>query len=451
MQDANTEYTKGQGNEIQSEQGESGDMDELQCKVEPYKGNENYIFVSYSHKDKAQVFPIIEQMTRDGYRVWYDEGIDPGTEWPEFIAEHLSGCLICIAFISVNSLESQYCRNEIGYAISEKKIVVPVHIEQVKLERGMKMQLSSREAIYKYKYTVPSEKKFYERLYSTDRIAECGSPDAVKAPAVRNTDRSASSDSVAQETFFTKLASVLKPAAKGENSVSSRSGGRNAAAGERYSTLTEALKAASKRGIITLKTEKKKQYIIFGSYDMEIWNDEKKKAVGDGIKEPLEWEILDYSAEKQSVFVVCRNVITCRQYNDKRTDITWEQCTLRRWLNKDFYEVAFRVSERELIIPTVISNPDNAQYGTKGGNDTEDRIFLLSLDEVNRYFSSSSERVRRNASGARWWWWVRSPGDSSYYAADVFVNGGVADGGFGVIFDDGGVCPAFWINLNPEI
>ena len=53
------------------------------CSVKPYEGQEAYIFISYCHKDRASVFPIIEQMARDGYRVWYDEGIDPGSEWPE--------------------------------------------------------------------------------------------------------------------------------------------------------------------------------------------------------------------------------------------------------------------------------------------------------------------------------------------------------------------------------
>ena len=48
------------------------------CATKPYEGQDKYIFVSYCHKDRAYVFPVIEQLTKDGYRVWYDEGIDPG-------------------------------------------------------------------------------------------------------------------------------------------------------------------------------------------------------------------------------------------------------------------------------------------------------------------------------------------------------------------------------------
>lgn len=58
------------------------------CSVRPYEGDENYIFISYCHKDKAKVFPIIEQLAKDGFRVWYDEGIAPGEDWPEVIAAH---------------------------------------------------------------------------------------------------------------------------------------------------------------------------------------------------------------------------------------------------------------------------------------------------------------------------------------------------------------------------
>ena len=72
--------------------------------IKPYEGKKDYIFISYSHRDKEQVYPIIEQLQRDGYRVWYDEGIHPGSEWPEIIAEHLNDSAICFAFVTQNYL-----------------------------------------------------------------------------------------------------------------------------------------------------------------------------------------------------------------------------------------------------------------------------------------------------------------------------------------------------------
>ena len=68
-----------------------------------YEGREPYIFVSYAHKDSDKVVKIIEKLVEEGYRVWYDDGIAPGSEWPENIAQHLDGCAVFMAFISNNS------------------------------------------------------------------------------------------------------------------------------------------------------------------------------------------------------------------------------------------------------------------------------------------------------------------------------------------------------------
>lgn len=133
------------------------------CSAKPYEGNENYIFVSYCHKDKKFIFPIIERLVHDGYRVWYDEGIDPGSEWPEIIARHLNGCATCIAFISDNSLNSHNCRREINFALLKKKPFISIVIEPVEMSLGMEMQLSATQSIFKY--TLPSEEEFFQKLY----------------------------------------------------------------------------------------------------------------------------------------------------------------------------------------------------------------------------------------------------------------------------------------------
>lgn len=146
------------------------------CAVKPYEGSENYIFVSYCHKDKKYVFPIIEQLARDGYRVWYDEGIDPGSEWPEIIARHLNGCATCIAFISENSLNSHNCRREINFALLKKKAFISVVLEPVKMSLGMEMQLSATQSIFKY--TLSDDKEFFSKLYDAKCLAACyGKPD----------------------------------------------------------------------------------------------------------------------------------------------------------------------------------------------------------------------------------------------------------------------------------
>ena len=145
------------------------------CAAKPYEGQDKYIFVSYCHKDRAYVFPVIEQLTKDGYRVWYDEGIDPGSEWPEIIAKHLNGSAICIAFITANSLNSHNCRREINFALLKKKYFISVILEPVQMSLGMEMQLSSSQSIFKY--TLSSEKEFFSKLYAAKELENCkGSP-----------------------------------------------------------------------------------------------------------------------------------------------------------------------------------------------------------------------------------------------------------------------------------
>lgn len=120
------------------------------------------IFISYSHRDSDRVHPLIERMISDGFEVWYDEGIDPGTEWDENIAMHLKQCSGIIAFLSDNYLASDNCRDELNYARDLGKERLLVYLESVELPAGMAMRLNRIQAIHKYKYK--SEDAFYSEL-----------------------------------------------------------------------------------------------------------------------------------------------------------------------------------------------------------------------------------------------------------------------------------------------
>ena len=124
----------------------------MRSNIEPYEGNEKYIFISYSHKDSEKVFRILEILKGNGFRFWYDEGIEPGSEWPEQVAEHLYRSAVCIAFISPNSMDSPNCRREINYAISRNKNFLTVILEPTELSPGMEMQLSTYQSVLAYKY-----------------------------------------------------------------------------------------------------------------------------------------------------------------------------------------------------------------------------------------------------------------------------------------------------------
>ena len=142
----------------------------MKCYSVPYEGNQEYIFFSYCHDDAPLVYPIIERLSIEGFRVWYDNGIHPGDDWPEVIATHLSRAKVCVAAISKASAESHNCRNEVSFAIANNKPFVSVLIEDFPMPLGMQLQLSSSNYIKKNDY---SQEKFYQKLLSAPTIADC--------------------------------------------------------------------------------------------------------------------------------------------------------------------------------------------------------------------------------------------------------------------------------------
>ena len=137
----------------------------------PYIVEEPYIFVSYAHKDSEVVMRAIALLQQSGFRVWYDEGIDPGSEWPDTIEKYLERCSYLIGFISANSLASQNCTCELYTAYDEHKRILAVYLEDVQLEGGLKMQLSSRQSIHWYKYE--SENAFFKKLLTASGLNDC--------------------------------------------------------------------------------------------------------------------------------------------------------------------------------------------------------------------------------------------------------------------------------------
>jgi hypothetical protein len=174
------------------------------------------------------------------------------------------------------------------------------------------------------------------------------------------------------------------------------------------------------------------------------------------------WRVLDVQGDK--ALIITENVVEQRAYHNKFTDVTWEMCDLRKYLQGEFLE-RFDEFDKTRIIITYNKNADNVWYKTKGTIDTPDEIFLLSIEEVDYYFGNSGdylnesrvdnyyisneyddERVAKNNEGEAHHWWLRSPGDHKNVAADVYSYGAVRVRGDRVS-NDYGVRPALWLNL----
>ncbi|MCR5843631.1 MAG: toll/interleukin-1 receptor domain-containing protein, partial [Oscillospiraceae bacterium] len=139
-----------------------------QPKMDTYEGSENYIFISYAHRDAEKVWPILDALNDRGYRVWYDDGIDAGSEWPAYIEDHLNRCAAVVSFISPNAVASANCRREITYALSQNKPFVYVMLEETELAQGMSLQLSGQYCINR---GALSEEKFLKKLCGSDALA----------------------------------------------------------------------------------------------------------------------------------------------------------------------------------------------------------------------------------------------------------------------------------------
>lgn len=228
-------------------------------------------------------------------------------------------------------------------------------------------------------------------------------------------------------------------------------------------------------------------HVSFGNYEQD----------GDtqNGKEPVEWIVLD--ANEDGALLISKYVLACRPYNNDYKNVTWETCSLRKWLNGDFYDSAFSETEKNFIKPSALLNDNNQLWQTKGGNNTDDNVFCLSVSEIQKYYKFSNwygkdqmgycqdllaeytSYAMEERSGALWtytfsksfrdeaksWdhgkglaytdnvigrsvsaWWLRSPGENNYEACYV---GGHGDAGASidreVNNDDFGVRPAMWV------
>ena len=241
---------------------------------------------------------------------------------------------------------------------------------------------------------------------------------------------------------------------------------------------------------------KLKGTITFGRYPQES-----------DTPEPIEWRVLDMNDNGQ-ILIISEKVLDAKPYNTTNLYITWENSTIRSWLNgydasynkvgidftsDNFIDTAFTAEEKSIIVASNVPAHPNPNHTTTPGNATTDKIFLLSIVEANDYFTSNEDRlvdatryavqkgamVRGSDHGVNEYgvlnrmskgkctdthcyaiWWLRSPGEEpsklksagrkSNHAAKVDL-GFVSETGFLVHSDEGGVRPALWVNTESTI
>lgn len=190
-----------------------------------------------------------------------------------------------------------------------------------------------------------------------------------------------------------------------------------------------------------LKNANVGDYITFGNYTYRDYYYNNKIE-----KRNMEWCVIEKKGEK--LLLLSKYIIEDRTYN-RENFVIWAECTLRKWLNKKFVKKAFTKKERAMLITTEVENKNNEYYGTYGGKNTKDKVFLLSIDEVNNYFYSDDKRkIATYTNGEAGMWWLRSPGCSLAYAADVHDEGDVNEQGDAATSNSIGVRPAIWVDIS---
>lgn len=195
-------------------------------------------------------------------------------------------------------------------------------------------------------------------------------------------------------------------------------------------------------------------YITFGAYEQD-----NNKENG---KELIDWLVLDKQDGK--LLVISKYALDKKAYTDRITskvgwNTSWEICSLRRWLNNDFINSTFSSAERAMI-PTVLVASDQYQdQGVNLSNGTQDRVFLLSLEELNQYFASNEARICQATDYASanngsdrdnndCEWWLRSfIMKTRFDAITVEKNGAIHESGKHITYNYA-VRPVIWIDLN---
>lgn len=261
--------------------------------------------------------------------------------------------------------------------------------------------------------------------------------------------------------FIFVLNAVIIPNSKYNDAVALMDAGKVDEAYSVFDELGDYKDSEAKVGAIRLTKTKESlkncnigDYIKFGAYEQD-----NKHSNG---KEDVEWLVL--AKEGNKVLVVSKYALDCQRYNTSYTKVTWESCSLRKWLNDTFINNAFSAEEQAMIPTVTVSADRNPDYRTYPGSATQDKVFLLSIPEVSKYFDSDDARkcgATKYAKVQGAWtsdsdsaggratcrWWLRSPGVDQGRAARVFSGGNVGVGGHEVSYADEAVRPALWITL----
>ncbi len=399
-----------------------------------YNGKEPYLFISYAHKDTAKVLPIIEKLQQKGFRIWYDAGIEAGTEWPEYIASHLRDSHAVIAFISEAAIQSPHCRQEITYAGAKHKEVLAIYLDNAVLPAGLELQLGNNQSMFYHRAS--SFDGFINSLITAELLRPCcARPDLL--PKAGRSSYTAPPKARKKSALpkilgigILVVALIIGAVALGKHfdigsMLPSQENSYLKAmslidAGEYYEAYTILLDLGdyqdSKVQLNTIREKaliqnigaaKAGNTVVWGSYEQD--NDTSNGS------EPIEWIILH--SNNGLTLLVSKCGLDCQPFHADRREIPWKKCDLRAWLNDEFFYEAFSSAEQAYLLETTNVTPCS--------EDTRDKVFLLSEEEAELYESLlpamqvTPYAIHQGVESHEPLFWLRAPMNSfGYYHTD---------------------------------
>lgn len=154
-------------------------------RPDAYKGKEPFIFISYKHDDKqmkeGELYRFVSRLQQDGYRVWYDQGIEPGTHFDEEIALRVEECKIFLCFLSEEYFKSNWCSTEFDNAFELNKIIVPIFLQSdISVSRGKAFKMRPLHQIYKK--SSEGLLDLVQEIYRTKGIELCCGKSSISEP-----------------------------------------------------------------------------------------------------------------------------------------------------------------------------------------------------------------------------------------------------------------------------
>lgn len=453
----------------------------MEQRVKAYNGTGPYAFVSYSHNESGIVYPIIEQLVNMGYNIWYDQGIPLIADYGGELYRQIKDCTVFVLFASKASAESKDVKKEIIHAISFQKNIVQVAIDKnVKYPDEVAYHLPPTLQ-YLSMDTEPSE--FYEKL--TETLAECRDDKVIdhgidesgakistlKARIHHKISKLKSAFSgsfLAVATLVALLAILMSAVAIVVSTINNANSNNDdddskitqSSQHDNPPVVTPEVETGGTAEVETddtpetiaperIETPRVGSYVTFGSYEQD--------GNHSNGQEPIEWLVLDVLNDG-SALLISEYALDCVPYNENNSSVTWETCTLRDWLNNEFFNSAFSPDEQQRIQERTLSNSNNGYYGTGGGKGTRDKVFCLSIDEVRKYFSDDNDRECKPTDYTATkntliykgicWWWLRSPGNNNFSAAAVTYHGAISS--YGELVKNGrtGVRPVILVQFS---